>query len=101
MWAIGCIFVELLTGKALFAGKNDFDMLKLILKMFQSSEELSLDLQNIFLQNNMFTSLKLPLPQGEYDFDSTLEARMDGSTNSAVSFARECLRLDPKKRPTA
>jgi cyclin-dependent kinase-like len=34
VWAVGCIFVELITGKALFSGKNDFDMLRLILKMF-------------------------------------------------------------------
>ena len=40
VWAIGCIFVELLTGKALFGGKNDIDMLRLILRMFHGSEEL-------------------------------------------------------------
>lgn len=34
VWAIGCIYVELLTGKPLFSGKNDYDMLKLILEMF-------------------------------------------------------------------
>lgn len=34
VWAIGCIYVELLTGKPLFTGKNDYDMLKLILVMF-------------------------------------------------------------------
>ena len=77
-------------------------MLKLILAMFQSSEELPQDLKNTFSQNNIFTSLKLPIPlDDDYDFDSTLDARMEGSSNSAVSFVRECLRLDPKKRPTA
>ena len=102
VWAIGCIYVELLTGKPLFTGKNDYDMLKLILAMFQSSEELPQDLKNTFSQNNIFTSLKLPIPlNDDYNFDSTLDARMEGSSNSAVSFVRECLRLDPKKRPTA
>ena len=62
VWAIGCIYVELLTGKPLFTGKNDYDMLKLILAMFQSSEELPQDLKNTFSQNNIFTSLKLPIP---------------------------------------
>jgi serine/threonine protein kinase len=36
VWAIGCIFVELLTGKALFNGNNELDMLRLILKMFEA-----------------------------------------------------------------
>jgi len=46
--------------------------------------------------------LKLPIPLDDnYNFDSTLDARMDGNSNSAISFARECLRLDPKKRPSA
>jgi serine/threonine protein kinase len=34
VWAIGCIFVELITGKALFNGRNELDMLRMILKMF-------------------------------------------------------------------
>jgi len=48
VWAIGCIYVELLTGKPLFTGRNDYDMLKLILAMFHSSEELPHELQNAF-----------------------------------------------------
>lgn len=36
VWAVGCIFVEMVTGQALFRGKNDYDMLRLILKMFHS-----------------------------------------------------------------
>jgi serine/threonine protein kinase len=45
IWAIGCIFVELVTGRALFTGDSDFDMLKLVLRMFSGSEELPEDLQ--------------------------------------------------------
>ena len=48
VWAIGCIFVELLTGKALFNGNNELDMLRLILKMFNNSEALPLELKEIF-----------------------------------------------------
>ncbi len=48
VWAVGCIFVELLTGKPLFNGKNEIDMLRMILKMFQGSEDLPLDLQQTF-----------------------------------------------------
>jgi serine/threonine protein kinase len=33
IWAIGCIFVELVTGQALFTGNTDFEMIQLILSM--------------------------------------------------------------------
>ena len=45
VWAIGCIFVELLTGKGLFEGRSDIDMLRLVLKMFQGSEDLPQELK--------------------------------------------------------
>lgn len=52
----------------------------------------------------MFSAKQLPLPKPEdFEYDCTLEAKLEkiAASNSAVSFARECLRLDPKKRPTA
>lgn len=79
IWAIGCIFVELLTGKPLFNGKNDYDMLRLILKMFHSSEELPNELKQTFFQNNIFSSVRLPVCEEiDFDFSCTLEARLEG-----------------------
>jgi cyclin-dependent kinase-like len=40
VWAIGCIFVELLTGRPLFAAETDYETLKQILQAFHGSEEL-------------------------------------------------------------
>ena len=40
VWAIGCIFFELVTGRPLFPGDSDFEMLKFILKTFKGSEDL-------------------------------------------------------------
>ena len=101
VWAIGCIFVELVTGQALFTGDSDYEMLKLIMRMFSGSEELPQNLKEIFIRNNMFSSSTLPEPP-EYNFDHTLESKLTFlQSNSAVSFARECLRMDPQHRPSA
>ena len=35
IWAIGCIFYELVSGRALFTGDSDLQMLKLILQELQ------------------------------------------------------------------
>ena len=48
VWAVGCIFVELMTGNPLFPGKNDMDMMRLILQMFNGSEELPSALKQTF-----------------------------------------------------
>jgi serine/threonine protein kinase len=52
----------------------------------------------------MFGSKQLPFPLAEeFEYDWTLQARLEKcqASNVAVSFARECLRLDPKQRPSA
>lgn len=41
IWAIGCMFVELLTGAPLFTGESDYVTLKQILTTFQGSDELT------------------------------------------------------------
>ena len=38
VWAIGCIFVELVTGRALFTGESDYNMMQLVIQMFNGSE---------------------------------------------------------------
>ena len=49
----------------------------------------------------MFSSATLP-EITEYNYDHTLESRLAFlQNNSAVSFARECLRIDPTSRPSA
>ena len=60
VWAIGCIFVELVTGQALFTGDSDFEMLKLIMQMFDGSEQLPENLRETFAKNNLFKNVRLP-----------------------------------------
>lgn len=73
-------------------------MIKLIMQMFNGSENLTENLRKIFERNNLFKNVQLPSHDetAEYDFDATLEAKLSFlGNNSAVSFARECLRMDP------
>lgn len=51
VWAIGCIFMELVTGRPLFPGDSDYEMLKLILQTFKGSEELPERLVDAFNNN--------------------------------------------------
>jgi len=51
-----------MTGNPLFPGKNDMDMMRLILQMFNGSEELPSALKQTFQQNNIFSSARLPEP---------------------------------------
>lgn len=100
VWAIGCIFVELITGRPLFPGESDYETLKLILQTFHGSEELSPVLKQAFFNNQTFQNADLPEIY-DLDIDTTLEGRLSFlKNNSAISFARECLRMDPLQRPT-
>ena len=80
-------------------------MLKLIIQTFSGSEKLPESLRQIFARNNMFKNVHLPADDeetAEYNYDSTLEHKLAFlGNNAAVSFARECLRIDPAQRPTA
>lgn len=79
-------------------------MIKLIIQMFTGSERLPDDLRQIFARNNLFKNVTLPDDgdAAEYNFDNTLEHKLAFlQNNAAVSFARECLRMNPSQRPTA
>ena len=41
VWAIGCLFSEMLTGEPLFPGESDIDQLHLIMKCFGEDVQLT------------------------------------------------------------
>ena len=47
VWAIGCIFVELMTGRPLFTGDTDYETLRQVLQTF-FSEDMPEQLKNAF-----------------------------------------------------
>jgi cyclin-dependent kinase-like len=99
VWAIGCIFVELITGRPLFTGDTDYETLRQVLQTL-ISEDLPHQLKHAFSINPLFQGAELPLCQ-ELEVDLTIEGKLSFlNCQSSISFARECLRLDPKRRPT-
>ena len=59
VWAIGCVFAELIRGEALWPGRSDVDQLYLIRKSL--GDLLPRHLQ-IFSQNEFFKGITLPVP---------------------------------------
>ncbi|XP_077995068.1 cyclin-dependent kinase-like 1 [Glandiceps talaboti] len=91
VWAIGCVFAELLTGLALWPGKSDVDQLYLIRKTLG---DLIARHQQIFSQNQFFQGLTIPEP----DIMEPLEVKFQGISVQALSFMKGCLQMDPDAR---
>ncbi|XP_062296122.1 cyclin-dependent kinase-like 1 isoform X2 [Scomber scombrus] len=74
VWAIGCVFAELLSGIPLWPGKSDMDQLYLIRKTLG---DLIPRHQQVFSNNQFFSGVSIPEPQD-----------------------MGCLRMDPSERLT-
>lgn len=72
VWAIGCVFAELIRGEALWPGKSDVDQLYLIRRTI--GDLLSRHIA-IFQQNEFFAGITLPTPQSLTPLADTLPNR--------------------------
>ncbi|XP_034668772.1 cyclin-dependent kinase-like 1 isoform X2 [Drosophila subobscura] len=94
VWAIGCLFAELVRGEALWPGRSDVDQLYLIRKTL--GDLLPRHIQ-IFGQNEYFKGITLPVPP-------TLEPLEDKMPPKSlqnpltIDFLKKCLDKDPVKR---
>ena len=59
VWAVGCVFAELMSGQALWPGRSDVDQLHLIWKTLGNLHPKHLD---IFANNPFFKGMKIPEP---------------------------------------
>ncbi|GBG74215.1 hypothetical protein CBR_g17928 [Chara braunii] len=97
MWSVGCVFAELLTGKALFPGEREEDVLHLIFHTCGFPDESTwpgvskIQLYNRYKQDKAYKGKKLidALKQ-----NNVLES-------SALKLAERLLTLDPDKRLSA
>lgn len=93
MWAAGCIFAEMLTGKTLFAGAHELEQMQLILESIPViHEEDRQELQSVipvFIKNDM------SLPH------TPLTELLPGVSAEALDFLEKILTFNPMDRLTA
>ncbi|KAJ6638869.1 Cyclin-dependent kinase-like 1 [Pseudolycoriella hygida] len=94
VWAIGCVFAELLRGEALWPGRSDVDQLYLIRKTL--GELLPRHL-TIFNQNEYFRGVTLPVPATIEPLESKLPDKVLQNL-ATTDFLKKCLDKDPMRR---
>ncbi|XP_036407757.1 cyclin-dependent kinase-like 2 [Megalops cyprinoides] len=94
IWAIGCLFVEMLTGEPLFPGDSDIDQLYHIMRCFGN---LTPRHQELFYKNPVFTGVCLP----EVTEREPLEKRFPKLSAVVSDLTKKCLQIDPDMRPSS
>jgi len=94
IWALGCVFAELLTGRAIFPGKHEKDQVKRIVAIVGSPSELTLEECTVKASRRFVRSL--PITRGK-DF-KTLFPKAEKFERTLI---KQMLTFDPEKRPSA
>uniref|UniRef100_A0A6B2F823 Mitogen-activated protein kinase 6 n=1 Tax=Bothriechis nubestris TaxID=1766655 RepID=A0A6B2F823_9SAUR len=93
MWAAGCIFAEMLTGKTLFAGAHELEQMQLILEsipvVHEEDRQELLNVIPVYIKNDM-TEPHRPLTQ-----------LLPGISPEALDFLEQILTFSPMDRLTA
>ncbi|GAX78954.1 hypothetical protein CEUSTIGMA_g6394.t1 [Chlamydomonas eustigma] len=95
IWSIGCITAELLTGRQLFTGQQDWEILSSIYKVVGFSNRHLAIAQARKDGNNIFQAA------ATCDTDGLKKRLYNSLDSSAVHFLKACLHEDPNKRATA
>jgi len=93
VWAIGCVFAELLCGEPLWPGRSDVDQLYLIKRTLG---DLIPRHAQIFSNNSFFRGLKIPQP----DRMEPLEVKFPNIAPDSLHFLKSCLVMEPSHRLT-
>ncbi|XP_033734898.1 cyclin-dependent kinase-like 1 isoform X3 [Pecten maximus] len=95
VWAIGCVFAELLSGQALWPGKSDLDQ---IFQIKKTLGDLIASQKSAFSSNIFFQGLEIPNVEPEHYVP--LELKFHKVSPNALDFMKNCLRMDPADRMT-
>ncbi|KAM4713869.1 cyclin-dependent kinase-like 4 [Anableps anableps] len=91
VWALGCLFIEMLTAQPLFPGNSDLDQIYHIVRCFGN---LMAHHQELFHRNPIFSGVKLP----ECSRTVSLQQRFPTVPATALNLTQKCLEMDPKRR---
>ncbi|XP_045537746.1 cyclin-dependent kinase-like 1 isoform X2 [Papilio machaon] len=94
VWAIGCVFAELVSGEALWPGKSDLDQLHLIRCTLG---DLLPRHMTIFSQNTFFQGMALPEPAQLQPLETRIPQRC-ANNELLMDFLKKCLDKDPVSR---
>lgn len=108
MWSLGCIVVELLTGRPIFAAKNEKDLLLYIMEVLDTPPahllERATRTRDFFSKDRTgYHSLRVVDRKGRKRLPGTRDLMTQccrGATANLVDFVRGCLQWDPKRRMT-
>ncbi|XP_067105591.1 mitogen-activated protein kinase 6 [Osmerus mordax] len=93
MWAAGCIFAEMLTGKTLFAGAHELEQMQLILESIPVLREE--DRQELHSVIPVFIRSDMTQPH------TPLAKILPGASSQALDFLEKILTFNPMDRLTA
>ncbi|XP_045476166.1 cyclin-dependent kinase-like 2 isoform X2 [Harmonia axyridis] len=94
IWAIGCLFAEMMTGEPLFPGESDIDQLFLIVKMIGKPCPKHLQLMT---KSSALREIKAATPQS----GNTLHSNFEDWPRTTLDILISCLKMDPSQRASA
>uniref|UniRef100_A0A8R1HLF2 cyclin-dependent kinase n=2 Tax=Caenorhabditis japonica TaxID=281687 RepID=A0A8R1HLF2_CAEJA len=91
IWAVGCVYAELMTGEALWPGRSDIDQLYHIRRTL--GEFLPRHV-SIFRTNQFFFGLSIPEPEQL----EPLPSKLPNASSAQLDFLYKCFEMSPDRR---
>uniref|UniRef100_A0A1B6F466 cyclin-dependent kinase n=1 Tax=Cuerna arida TaxID=1464854 RepID=A0A1B6F466_9HEMI len=101
IWAIGCLFAEIMSGDPLFPGESDIDQLYQIIKLLG---KLCLRHQQLIAKNPLLKEMRKSTLEQADEIANPLRCLyklFPSWSNLTLDIVSLCLRLDPCQRPTS